>query len=266
MSQPTRCQNCDAPLTDAYCAVCGQARRSPVGSLSTFLAHAFEEVTSLDSRLLRTVRALFLRPGHLTREYLDGRRVRYTQPVQLYLIAAALFFLMASYRPFLWIDTARREVIGQLPGISIGNEVGRERLLAAAENPLALELFAERFAATVQGILPAFLIGSVLLFSIILHAVNRRRDARFLTHAVFALHWTSFYLLILAIARLFPAAWMVPNLVQIPLLVYLTMALRQVYAQGMLLSFAKALLLSIVFILILGVWVQSAIVIGMRTV
>jgi hypothetical protein len=266
MSQPTRCQNCDAPLTDAYCAACGQSRRSPIGSVSTFVAHALEDVASLDSRLLRTLRALFFRPGHLTREYLDGRRVRYTQPVQLYLLAAAAFFLMASYRPFVWIDTAQQEVIGQLPGISIGNEVGRERLLEAAENPVALDLFAERFASAVNGVLPAFLIGSVLLFSLALYAVNRRRDSRFLAHAVFALHWTAFYLLILAAARLFPTRWMIPNLVQIPIVVYLTMALRRVYAQGTILSLCKAVALSVLFLLILAVWVQSAIMIGMRTV
>lgn len=266
LDEAARCENCVAPLTNAYCAVCGQARRSPIGSTSAFLANSLEEIASLDSRLLRTLRTLFLRPGRLTREYLDGRRVRYTPPVQLYLIAAAAFFLMASYRPFVWIDTAQRQIIGQLPGIAIGNDVGRARLLAAAENPLALDLFAERFASAVNGILPAFLIGSVLLFSIAVHAMNRRREPRYLAHAVFALHWTAFYLIIIATARLFPAAWMIPDIVQLPVLGYLTVALHQVYGTGVAVSFGKAVALIVIFLLILAVWVQSAITIGMQAV
>jgi hypothetical protein len=59
---------------------------------------------------------------------------------------------------------------------------------------------------------------------------------------------------------------MIPNLVQIPIVVYLTMALRRVYAQGAILSLCKAVALSVLFLLILAVWVQSAIMIGMRTV
>jgi len=260
------CQNCGAALWDAYCASCGQPGRSPIGSVRTFAAHTLDQVASLDSRLLRTIRALFLRPGLLTREYLDGRRVRYTQPVQLYLIAAAIFFLMASYRPFVWIDTEGQEVIGRLPGIMVGNELARERLAEEAANPLALELFAERFSSAVNGVLPVFLIGSVLLFSLVLHLMNRKRESRYLAHAVFALHWTAFYLLIIAAARLFPASWMIQDIVQLPVLLYLTLAIRRVYQDRMLLSFGKAVVLMFVFLLILAIWVQSAMSIGTHTV
>ena len=35
-------------------------------------------------------------PGHLTREFLAGRRARYLPPVRLYLVLSVVFFLVAT--------------------------------------------------------------------------------------------------------------------------------------------------------------------------
>ena len=54
---------------------------------------ATEDLTHADSRLWRTLAALLFKPGHLTREFLAGRRARYLPPVRLYLVLSVLFFL-----------------------------------------------------------------------------------------------------------------------------------------------------------------------------
>ena len=51
----------------------------------------FDDVLDLDTRLLRSIRPLLLRPGLLTREYLAGRRARYAPPLRLFLLATLLF-------------------------------------------------------------------------------------------------------------------------------------------------------------------------------
>jgi hypothetical protein len=235
-------------------------------SVRAFASQVLDEVARLDSRLLRSLGALFFRPGHLTREYLDGRRVRYTQPVQLYLLAAATFFLLASYRPFVWVDTVRMKVVGELPGMVIGSDVVEARMRALPPHALEYNLFAERFASAVHGFLPAFLVGSVILFSLVLWATNRKQEPGYLPHAIFALHWTAFFLLLTTGARLFPRAWGVETVAVLPALAYLVLAQRRVYAQGAARSVAKAVLLLAAFLLILATWVQSAIVIGLRAV
>jgi hypothetical protein len=261
-----QCENCDTQLTDVYCAACGQSSQSPTTSVRAFASQVLDAVLSLDSRLSRTMSALFFRPGHLTLEYLRGRRVRYTQPVQLYLIAAAAFFLMASYRPFVWIDTSRQQVVAQLPGMIVGNQVVRDRLRRLSTDATAAELFAVRFVAAVNEFLPAFLLGSVVLFSLTVYALNFRRERRLLPHAVFALHWTAFYLLLLTMSRLFPIGWKVQDFTLLPGLLYLTLAQRHVYRQQIIPSMGKALLLSLTFLLLLAIWAQSAIVIGLLAV
>jgi hypothetical protein len=57
---------------------------------------AAEDLTHADSRLWRTLAALMLKPGFLTREFIAGRRARYLPPLRLYLVLSVVFFLWAS--------------------------------------------------------------------------------------------------------------------------------------------------------------------------
>jgi hypothetical protein len=187
----------------------------------------------MDSRLIRSLRALFFSPGQLTTEYLANRRVRYTPPAQLYLIAAALFFFTGTFHPFLWIDAESNQVLGALPGVTVGNRVATEKLAELDAAGVSLDLFAERFQDAVQGWMPAFLVGSVVLFSLALYALYFRRERRYIPHVIFALHWAAFYLVVIAAARLFPARWGMQVVALVCAIVYLTIALRRVYRQGL---------------------------------
>jgi len=60
---------------------------------------ALEQAISLDSRFGRTLGRLLFRPGVVTADYLDGRRVRYSSPVNLYLLASFLYFLGRAVAP-----------------------------------------------------------------------------------------------------------------------------------------------------------------------
>ena len=263
MALPSVCENCGTELIADYCPRCGQPRRSPVTSVGEFLRHSLSDTVSVNGRLVRSVRTLFAKPGLLTREYLAGRRVRYTQPFQLYLIGAAVFFLVAAVRPFLWVDVERHEVLGALPGLQVGNEVAAGKLTELSKSGVSLALYAERFDGVVSSFLPALLVGSVILFSLVTYALNRRRERRYIPHLIFALHWSAFYLLIMAFARVLPRAWNLQD-VSVPVaLVYLTLAQRGVHGQSWLLSFGKAFVLMFVFLLILVLWVQSAVSVGL---
>ena len=91
-----RCDNCGATVAGRYCAACGQRLEPPLHSLWHFSTVALEDLTHADSRLWRTLATLLVRPGRLTREFLDGRRAHYLPPVRLYLVISLIFFLWAS--------------------------------------------------------------------------------------------------------------------------------------------------------------------------
>jgi hypothetical protein len=61
------------------------------------IAEALEDELTVDRRLPRTLHALFLKPGQLTVEYVNGRIVRYIRPFRLYLVSSVIFFLLLSF-------------------------------------------------------------------------------------------------------------------------------------------------------------------------
>ena len=71
-----RCRNCVAPAPDAFCPRCGQETRLALPTARQFIKEAAGRYVALDGRLWRTLAALLLHPGFLTREYLAGRRRR----------------------------------------------------------------------------------------------------------------------------------------------------------------------------------------------
>ncbi len=96
---PQACLNCGAPLAGQYCGQCGQRATSRLISLFELLRDAFGDLFELDSRLWRTLVPLLVRPGRLTREYLQGRRARYMPPFRMYLVLSLIFFVVAFFDP-----------------------------------------------------------------------------------------------------------------------------------------------------------------------
>lgn len=88
------CSNCGASVQGHYCGQCGQRLEHEIHSVWHFTREATEDLTHADSRLWGTIYALLFKPGLLTREFLDGRRVRYLPPLRLYLVLSVLFFLV----------------------------------------------------------------------------------------------------------------------------------------------------------------------------
>lgn len=98
-AEPPLCLNCDAPLGGQYCGQCGQRAQSRLISIWELTRDAFGDLFEFDSRLWRTLIPLCIRPGHLTRDYLEGRRARFMPPFRTYLVLSILFFVVAFFDP-----------------------------------------------------------------------------------------------------------------------------------------------------------------------
>jgi hypothetical protein len=113
------CPNCGARLRGQFCHQCGQNQKGFDRFFLSLVSEAFEDLISHDSRAIRTLFALLLRPGFLTLEYFKGRRAHYVQPLRLYFITSLVCFFAISLQntlsPNLIIfDGAKDElVVGQ---------------------------------------------------------------------------------------------------------------------------------------------------------
>lgn len=91
------CLNCGTILEGPFCHYCGQPDRNFLRFFPALLREFLSETLELDSRFARTMKPLLFVPGRLTRDYLDGRRFRYTPPLRLYLFSSIIFFLLAAF-------------------------------------------------------------------------------------------------------------------------------------------------------------------------
>lgn len=81
---------------DRFCPTCGQktdTHRLNMGHIWHDVVHAF---THADKGIIHLVIALFHRPGHLAREYVDGKRKRYFNPFSFLFIVVAISTLIIS--------------------------------------------------------------------------------------------------------------------------------------------------------------------------
>ena len=239
-------------------------------SLRSFLRRSLSGLLHLDGITVRSLRDLLFRPGKLTADFLEGHRVRYIQPVQLYLLAAALFFLVNSYHPFMVVDVAHHAIRSSLGAMATGGTMDSLQLEALTARGISPALFAERFRTTAGSLLPLFLVGAVVLFALTIAAFQPRSPKPLLGAAVLALHWTAFYLLLMILERVpggppgtRPAVSFVLSAVA---LVYLTAALRRVYRQAWPWTLLKGFGLFLVFNVFLALWATAVIVYAFHTI
>ena len=93
----TPCANCGAPLAGLYCHDCGQSSDNHKRSLPHLVWEIIEDLFHLDGRLLRTVPDLFLRPGRLARDYMEGRVARHVPPFRAFLVTLLLYMFAAEH-------------------------------------------------------------------------------------------------------------------------------------------------------------------------
>lgn len=93
----TDCPNCGAAVSGNFCHACGQETVLHPPSTREFVHEFIGHYVALEGKLWKSLGLLLFRPGRLTLEYINGRRVRYIQPLRLYLTLSVIFFALLQY-------------------------------------------------------------------------------------------------------------------------------------------------------------------------
>src|SRR4249919_128279 len=113
------CQNCGTPLLGEHCYACGQPVKGLVRHFSSILGDFLDSVLNIDARVFRTLWPLFSRPGFLSHEYFEGRRVRFVSPVRLFVFLSIVTFFVTQFT----LDFS---------GVKVGND-GNDDAIASAK-------------------------------------------------------------------------------------------------------------------------------------
>ncbi|CAN5466670.1 DUF3667 domain-containing protein [soil metagenome] len=93
----TKCQNCDAEVKDKFCPNCGQENIQVQENFFHLIGEYISDSFQFDSKVLRSLVPLFTKPGFLTQEYWDGKRIRYIHPLRIFFYVTAVFALATTY-------------------------------------------------------------------------------------------------------------------------------------------------------------------------
>lgn len=195
-SQP--CPDCGTALVGDYCHGCGEKRPEARDlTVRHFVEDAAKELTSLDSKLYHTLRALLFRPGLLTLEWVAGRRGRYLKPLNLCLalFAVQIFAYTATRQASMFnvgmIVENERQMSEQMH-LANGGVYGRLFARASARKGESVETLEqavnEKWQRNVSLLQPAQIFALAVLLQL-LYIFSRRY---FVEHLVFSMHFLAF--------------------------------------------------------------------------
>src|SRR5262245_35889320 len=238
-----RCGTCDAVLTGPFCSQCGEAQRHDGDLALRHLLHdAVHEFTHVDGKIWRTIRALILEPGRLTKEYWEGRRGSWIRPFRLYLTIYILHLLLLPNvaGPLAFRFAAYRDANGK-PHISVGTVAEKHAI-------------DEKLVNEVQHVYKWAQYASLTLFAGVMFLLYRRRQRYFGAHMILAMHFYSFENILSA--AMTPVNALVtepvrPVFILIPV-AYIFLMLRRIFGEKAWLTALKTVPVLLLFVIIEG--------------
>lgn len=93
------CLNCHHPLdlSDRFCPYCGQLNTTKRLSLKDFFGEFVLSFINYDSRFRYTVKDLLFKPGTITLNYVEGKRLKYANPFRFFLSVSIIYFLLTGF-------------------------------------------------------------------------------------------------------------------------------------------------------------------------
>jgi hypothetical protein len=257
------CLNCGHAVSSRFCSECGQENTDYHVSIGRLVGDLFEELFQLESRLWRSLWTLFRRPGLLTREYNVGRRVSYTTPLRLYLIASVTYFFVGSVMPHRSEATIKfdpptptdAQDIEKAPPMLRGY---LHRAMDAKNDPKAA---GRRVQQALNEWGPRIAAGLVPFFAFLTWILFRRPKLFFVEHLVFALHLHATAFLLMTVGDLL-RWWPVGAVTGVAIPVLMFLAMRRVFGQSRLRTSWKFVLVWIFYGVVLGAGIAVVAAIG----
>jgi hypothetical protein len=198
------CPGCGRRRATAFCPSCGEEKLRPRDlKVDDLAARIFAALSSLDGKLMRSFRALLMTPGALTSSYVAGQRRVYIGPLQLFLIANALFFAVQSWTHLAIFSSPLASHLHNQDWQEVARSMTAARLQARHET---LAAFAPAFDSAALLNAKALIILMALAFAPFLPLLYARAGRAFGAHVVFALHLYAFILLLLCVSMLLAEA------------------------------------------------------------
>lgn len=92
------CKNCEKQFKDSFkfCPHCGQQAKDEL-TIKLLFYNTISNYFSFDARFFKSFIPLLIKPGYLASKFIEGKRLLYLHPAQMYLFIAVVFFFLFSF-------------------------------------------------------------------------------------------------------------------------------------------------------------------------
>lgn len=269
------CLNCGAEVQGKFCANCGQENVVQRDNFFHMVGHFISDYLHFDSKFFRSLIPLFTRPGFLTKEYWEGKRLQYIPPLRLFFFVTILFVLVTSYFYNRFGQRLKDAIVNIEPIVSPEEERRVDTLPDTAKvfvktlnktvtaKELRDEIAGEkrRFATIQNGFDNVFknlkYVTFFLLpvYAFIFKILYLRRRSFYIDHLIYVMHLQSFAYILLSVVFFLPFIFTIDfavlrSIAFAGLLIYIGFSLHYLYRQAVWKTMFKSFLATIALFLI----------------
>jgi hypothetical protein len=188
------CKSCGNHFTGFYCNVCGEKVLLPGDKkLKSFLSTILIAITFADSKFIKTLWLVIRKPGFLSHQYIEGIRVNYVRPLQLFFILNLVYFLFPVFQLF---NSSLYTQITMLPHSSLAKSLVEKELKL---NGISFKAYALLYDAKSQSLAKLLIVVFILIATVPLSVIFRKKKLFFADHSALAVELAAFNLAINAI-------------------------------------------------------------------
>ena len=183
------CPSCGGPRPGQFCANCGEKVVDPKElGLFHFIAQAVAGLTTLDGKVISSLRCLIFRPGELTHSWVRGARVKHLRPVQLFLLLNLVVVLIDR-----WFGLHGINSESLADSVRAWEDAMRQQANDLGMTYSDYEVLYKAKSSAISRSTVLVLVPIVALISFLFNAWKERRLG---VHLVFGLHAVAFYLVV----------------------------------------------------------------------
>jgi hypothetical protein len=161
--------------------------------MKSFLSTILIAITFADNKLIKSLWYIISKPGFISKEYAEGRRVNYIRPLQLFFILNLVYFLFPILQLF---NSSLRTQMYYLFHSAFARDMVVNRL---AQEGMSLAAFELMYNDKTTGLAKLLVIIFVLLAALPLSLIFRKKNRYFTDHTTLAVELVSFNIFINAI-------------------------------------------------------------------
>lgn len=247
------CQSCGASLSGKYCSNCGEKKFEPQDlKLTHFFSSVLDLMFFVDNKIVRTYKLLLLKPGFLTRAFIEGRRILYMKPLQLFFLSCLIYFIFLVQGDIFY--TSMKYGIDNKPLNGLIDYRALTEKKAQQKN-ITLEETIKEYDREASQWAKALFFLFIPAVSLVSFAILFWKNGFFVAHLTFVTHWLCFLLLLMLVWLYFSA--FVLNIqtgeqlfipIRIGSAVYLSFAAHKAFQTNVLISILYSLLLLLSFV------------------